>query len=118
MKRFLLALVVLLLGLALGASDLLARCGVQRWDVKTGTDAEAVLIDLSSPTPTTIAFLTDLTRFPPPSPWPPPARIAPEETTYWTLDATLDMYKFENDPQSGDSDYHLVIKDDAGNTMV
>src|SRR6266545_2042516 len=104
--------------LAFSPPVLLARCGVQRWDVKTGKDAQADSINLSSPTPTTIAFLTDLTRFPPPHPWPPPSRIAPEETTFWTLDATLDMYKFENDPQSGDSDYHLVIKDDAGNTMV
>jgi hypothetical protein len=115
------ALLRLLLAVSLGVlteSSLEARCGVQRWDVKTGKDAQAASINLSSPTPTTIAFLTDLTRFPPPHPWPPPNRIAPEETTFWTLDATLDMYKFENDPQSGDSDYHLVIKDDAGNTMV
>jgi hypothetical protein len=110
---------VLLVGATVVAPELLlARCGVQRWDVKTGKDTQAASIDLSSSTPTTIAFLTDLTRFPPPHPWPPPNRIAPEETTFWTLDATLDMYKFENDPQSGDSDYHLVIKDDAGNTMV
>jgi hypothetical protein len=100
------------------APDLLGRCGVQRWSVKTGADSEAFSIDLSSPTPTTIAFLTDLTRFPPPNPWPPPNRIAPEETTYWTLDAILDSYKFENDPTSGDSDYHLFIKDALGNTMV
>src|SRR5713101_4523684 len=121
MKRSRTTLFILFLGLSLvglSESSLEARCGVQRWDVKTGKDAQAASINLSSPTPTTIAFLTDLTRFPPPQPWPPPSRIAPEETTYWTLDATLDMYKFENDPQSGDSDYHLVIKDDAGNTMV
>lgn len=114
LARLLLAVSVV----GLSESSLEARCGVQRWDVKTGKDAQAAAIDLSSPTPTTIAFLTDLTRFPPPQPWPPPNRIAPEETTFWTLDATLDMYKFENDPQTGDSDYHLVIKDDAGNTMV
>ncbi len=104
--------------LLVGASDGGARCGVQRWDVKTGKDAAASAIDLSSPTPTAIAFLTDLTRFPPPSHWPPPNRIAPPETTFWTLDATLDSFKFENDPQTGDSDYHLIIKDGAGNTMV
>jgi hypothetical protein len=94
------------------------RCGVERWDVKTGKDSEAASIDLSFPTPTTIHFLTDLTRFPAPSHWPPPSRIAPEEKTFWTLDATLDSFKFENDPHSGDSDYHLIIKDDLGNTMV
>ena len=95
-----------------------ARCGVQRWSVKTGTDPQAAGINLSLPSPTTIAFLTDLSRFPPPSPWPPTSRIAPVETTLWTLDATLDSFKFENDPTTGDSDYHLIIKDALGNTMV
>ena len=113
------AFVLLALALAnLSQSRLDARCGVQRWDVKTGKDAQTSSIDLSSPTPTTIAFLTDLTRFPAPHPWPPPSRLAPEELTFWTLDATLDSFKFEDDPQTGDSDYHLIIKDDVGNTMV
>ena len=111
-------LILVLAALLLAAPVLDGRCGVQRWDVKTGKDAVASAIDLSSPTPTTIAFLTDLTRFPPPAHWPPPSRIAPVEATFWTLDATLDSFKFENDPQTGDSDYHLFIKDDAGNTMV
>ena len=111
-------LILALAALLLAAPVLDGRCGVQRWDVKTGKDAAASAIDLSSPTPTTIAFLTDLTRFPPPAHWPPPSRIAPVETTFWTLDATLDSFKFENDPQTGDSDYHLFIKDDAGNTVV
>jgi hypothetical protein len=106
------------LALSCAVSEAIARCGVQRWDVKTGKDAQATLINLSSPTPTTIALLTDLTRFPPPHLWPPPSRIAPVETTFWTLDAALDSFKFENDPQTGDSDYHLIIKDDVGNTMV
>src|SRR5215510_13196100 len=83
----------LLLGLAFAAPELLGQqCGVQRWNVKVGRDSQAAAIDLSSPTPTTIAFLTDPTRFPDPHPWPPPNRIAPEEMTYWTLDATLEMY--------------------------
>src|SRR5712692_4032857 len=94
------------------------RCGVERWDVKTGKDTDAASIDLSSPTSTTIHFLTDLTRFPPPPHWPPPSRIAPVEKTLWTLDATLDSFKWENSPTSGDNDYHLIIKDDLGNTMV
>lgn len=105
--------------LSLWAPDTFARCGVQRWGVKTGKDAgEAPGINLSLPTPTTIAFLTDLTRFPPPTPWPPPSRISPVEQTYWSVDAILDSYKFENDPQTGDSDYHLILKDSLGNTMV
>jgi hypothetical protein len=107
-----------LLVAAFSSSSVFGRCGVQRWDVKTGTDAQATSINLTFPTPTTIAFLTDLARFPAPAHWPPPSRIAPEETTLWILDAILDSYKFENDPNTGDSDYHLFIKDDAGNTMV
>jgi hypothetical protein len=103
---------------SLWAPSTFARCGVQRWDVKTGKDAEAPGISLSSPAPTTIAFLTDLVRFPPPAHWPPPSRVSPVEQTYWTVDAILDGYKFENDPQTGDSDYHLILKDAAGNTMV
>lgn len=47
-----------------------------------------------------MAVLTDLMRFPPPSHWPPPNRIPLAETTAWTLDAILDSFKFENDPQS------------------
>lgn len=67
--------------------------------MKTGKDAQAASINLSSSTPTTIAFLTDLKRFPPSHSWPPPNRIAPKETTLWTLDA-LDSFKFEDDPQT------------------
>jgi hypothetical protein len=111
--------VLILAALLLGATrQAPGRCGVERWDIKTGKDPAAASIDLSSPTPTTILFLTDLSRFPAPSHWPPPNRIAPEEETLWTLDATLDSFKFENSPTSGDSDYHLIIKDDLGNTMV
>lgn len=115
-SRFIVFLTTLL-ALATASSTVSGRCGVQRWSVKIGTDPQAAAIDLT-PTPTTIAFLTDLTRFPAPAHWPPPSRIAPEETTLWTLDETLDSYKWENSPTDGDSDYHLFIKDDAGNTMV
>src|SRR5207248_1355364 len=45
----------------------------------------------------------------------PPAnnRISPYETTYWQLTVTLVEFKLESD-----SDYHLVIKDASGNTMI
>jgi hypothetical protein len=84
-------------------------CGVERWSVKTGTDADAALVGLS-PQSTTIATMRS---------WPAPAaiptnnRVSPYETTVWTVNATLVEYKLEDD-----SDYHIVIKDDAGNTMV
>src|SRR3954470_5419715 len=41
------------------------------------------------------------------------SRIAPYETTAWTVEATLTLYKKEED-----SDYHLVLQDAAGNTLV
>src|SRR5262249_56751434 len=42
-----------------------------------------------------------------------PARIAPFETRVYVVMATLTQYKLETD-----TDYHLVIKDGAGNTMI
>jgi len=85
-------------------------CGVERWSVKTGTDADVGLVNLNSATPTSIAALHAL-----PSPDPTPAnnRVAPGETTQWVINGTLLQYKLEND-----SDYHLVVQDGAGNTMV
>ncbi len=85
-------------------------CGVERWSVKVGTDPDASLVNLGSPTTQTIANLRSI---PAPSPIPLNARVQPTETTYSVIDATLIEYKLEND-----SDYHLVIKDAAGNTMI
>ncbi|HEX4703950.1 MAG TPA: hypothetical protein VH352_17610 [Pseudonocardiaceae bacterium] len=39
-----------------------ASCGVERWSVKTGTDADASKITLQSTTSTTIAFLDGLAK--------------------------------------------------------
>lgn len=99
----------------LAPSPLLARCGVERWDVKTGTDADAAQVDLSSSTSTTIAALIALDR---PDPYPPANRAAPAETTQWVVEATLKEFKFENSSTTGDSDYHLVLVDADGNAMV
>ena len=44
---------------------------------------------------------------------PSDSRVQPTETTAYVLDATLVEYKLEND-----SDYHLVLKDGQGNTMI
>ncbi|MEO7063066.1 MAG: hypothetical protein ABI082_04730, partial [Dokdonella sp.] len=85
-------------------------CGVERWSVKTGTDPDAGLVDLNTPVIQTVSYLRSLT-----APATPPAnsRVQPPETTMFVIDATLVEYKLEND-----SDYHLVIKDAAGNTMI
>ena len=85
-------------------------CGVERWSVKTGTDADASLINLQSTTQTTIATLDAL---PAPSTLPANNRIQPTETTIFQLHATLVEYKLE-----ADSDYHLVLNDGTGNTLI
>ena len=84
-------------------------CGVERWAVKTGTDADAGLVNFT-PVVQTIAYLRSLTA---PSTLPASNRVQPTETTTFQIDATLTQYKLETD-----SDYHLVIQDASGNTMI
>jgi hypothetical protein len=85
-------------------------CGVERWSVKTGTDADAGLINLQSTTPDTIASLISL---PAPTTLPTNNRNQPTETTVFQVQATLTEYKLESD-----SDYHLILSDGSGNTMI
>jgi hypothetical protein len=85
-------------------------CGVERWSVKTGTDADASKINLQSTTTTTIASLDAL---PAPSTLPANNRVTPTETTVYRLSATLTQYKLE-----ADSDYHLVLGDSSGHTLI
>src|SRR6266404_1548414 len=87
-----------------------AQCTGERWSVKIGTDPDATLINLSSTTPTTIASLTALAT---PGTLPDNARIQPTETTTWVLNATLVKYA-----RSFDADYHMVLSDSAGRTMI
>lgn len=104
-SRLLLAVLLLVV-----PTSLFAQCGVERWSVKTGTDADVGLVNLNSTTNTTIASMR---AFPAPSTIPSNNRISPEETTVWVINATLTLYKLETD-----SDYHLVIQDSSGNTMI
>ena len=87
-----------------------ASCGVERWSVKTGTDPDAGLVNTASSTKSSIAAMGAEPR---PSSLPANARIMPTETTVYSITATLTLYKFE-----ADSDYHLVLKDSVGNTMI
>jgi hypothetical protein len=108
-RRLVLALAVL----SCSASFLpraLEACGVERWSVKTGTDADAGLINVSSTSPNTILTMRGWTA---PNPIPPNNRVAPYETTVWVLNATLTQYKLETD-----QDYHLILSDASGNTMI
>jgi hypothetical protein len=85
-------------------------CGVERWSVKTGTDPNASAVNTTAVTTTTIAALDAL---PKPSSLPANARLAPTETTVYAVTATMTVYKREDD-----SDYHLVLADASGNTMI
>src|SRR5262245_35320980 len=87
-----------------------AQCGVERWSVKTGTDPDAGLVNLNSSSNTTVSSMRAFTA---PSPIPANNRVSPAETTQWVINATLTQYKLE-----GDSDYHLVLADASGNTMI
>lgn len=95
---------------AMGIAAVAATCGVERWSVKTGTDPDVSSINLASKTIATIASLTSL---PAPNPIPANSRVKPTETTVFSVTAMLTVYKREDD-----SDYHLVISDGSGNTMI
>ncbi len=95
-------------------------CGVEYWNVKTGTDAGALSIDLTTVVPTTISSLAAI-----PIPFPPigdrprgtdgesATRIQPTEFTLFQVTGTLTFYKFETD-----ADYHMVLDDGNGHTII
>ena len=78
--------------------------------MKTGTDPDANSVDLNHVAPTTIASLAALAA---PANLPQNNRVQPVETTEYVLTATLVQYKLEDD-----SDYHVVLSDGAGKTMI
>jgi hypothetical protein len=82
-------------------------CGVERWAVKTLTDPLAGNVTLT-PQQTTIADLVSIAP-----PINPTDRINPTEETTFQLSGTITFVK-----QEADSDYHIVVKDTAGNTMI
>jgi hypothetical protein len=84
------------------------KCGIERWDVKTGTDPNASNVDQASVEKTTIAKLNALAK-----PASPTSRIAPVEDTVYEITATLTAYKIEPD-----NDYHLALKNKVGTTMI
>jgi hypothetical protein len=96
--------------LALSAGSLYAQCGVERWTIKTGTDSGASSVSLGSWISTTIYNMQQSAH---PASLPATTRIAPRETTQYSISGTLIKYAKESD-----SDYHLVIKDSAGRTMI
>ncbi len=105
MRRFAFALV-----LSFVAVPMFAQCGVERWSIKTGTDAGALSINLSTAISSTIYNFHQSAK---PASLPANSRLSPRETNQYTLSGTLIKYVRE-----GDSDYHLVIKDGAGRQMI
>jgi hypothetical protein len=99
-----------LAALSLATLHLHAQCGVERWSIKTGTDSGAPSINLSTYISSTIYNFYQSTR---PSTIPSNSRVAPRETNQYSLSGTLTKYKLETD-----SDYHLVVVDGAGRTLV
>jgi hypothetical protein len=85
-------------------------CGVERWSVKTGIDADAKRVNTKVVKSTTIAVLTSLRA---PASLPARNRIGSVETTVWSVFAKLIRFKME-----ADSDYHLVLRDPTGRTMI
>ena len=60
--------------------------------------------------PTSVATLGAI---PAPPKLPATTRLSPVETTLYVVDATLTKYRFNDD-----SDYHLVLSDSTGKTMI
>ena len=92
-----------------------ARCGTERWPVKIGTDDDAGLVDMSMHNVTRIAAMRS---WPAPDVLPQTRRVPPNELKVWVVDATLTAYKVQDDPNTGDSDYHLILADDSANTII
>jgi hypothetical protein len=84
-------------------------CGVERWAVKTGMDPDAAKVDQAKVLSSTVGALSAL-----PAPSRPTGRVAPTETSIFSVEATLTKIKMESD----DSDYHLVLDDGQGRTMI
>lgn len=86
-------------------------CGVERWAVKTGTDPAASQVNMM-PKDTTVAALGAL---PVPAGFSQDASrlVGSAEMQVWRVSATLVSFKEE-----ADSDYHLVLRDSEGNTMI
>jgi hypothetical protein len=86
-------------------------CGKERWPVKVATDPQAPQIS-AAPEPATIALLSTLL-----APRHPENRLnsryAPTELKTFEVTGSLIVIKLEPD-----QDYHIVIRDDGGRTMI
>jgi hypothetical protein len=89
--------------MSLPAFDPWGKCGVERWSVKTGIDAQASAVSLV-PTAAKVAELTSLAK---PATLPDSSRLAPTElATFELRNVTITTVKLEDD-----GDYHIVLND-------
>jgi hypothetical protein len=88
---------------------LASGCGVERWAVKTGTDADRGKVS----TNIVSTSIQSLVSRPKPAHYPTNTRIAPTELHTWQVTATITQYKEE-----ADSDIHLVLKDAQNRSMI
>jgi hypothetical protein len=88
----------------------LSAAGHERWSVKTAADSDAQALVGQVPTSTDIATLCQLDV---PNPAPTGPRSDGTEKTIFTIVGKLVGYRLESD-----GDYHLVIGDQNGNTMI
>jgi hypothetical protein len=92
------------------AAALMTAAAHERWSVKTAADAEAQAMTTQAPTTATIAALIGL---PIPAILPLDGRSDGPEKTVYQLTATLQAFGRE-----ADGDYHMVLADAQGNTMI
>jgi hypothetical protein len=107
--------VVVTVAVLLSLGNVEARCGKERWSVKTGTDADAHLVDPGTVVTKTVAQLRSLAE---PASKPATKRANKAEKTVFEVTATLREFKWEKSNTTGDNDYHLVIKDAGGRTFI
>jgi hypothetical protein len=87
----------------------LSACGTERWTVKTATDDDRHHV-ATTPRDVSIRYLRNRHT---PAYKPPTGRVAPVELTTYRVHARLVEYVRE-----ADGDYHLVLADRHGRTMV
>ncbi len=107
---------------------LVTKPGVERWPVKTGTDADVAAVGKNVVNGQNLgagvvdATVEELVRIPRPPDMRPPSelfaqyqehRASPLETTVWRIEVDIIALK-----QEADGDYHLVLQGESGQTMI
>ena len=93
------------------SAPMASACGKERWSVKTVTDKDAAKVQ-EAPTPGTINQLRQIAAPINPNVR-PDSRYSPTELTTYEVTGYITLLKAE-----ADQDYHLVLADDTGRTMI